>query len=125
MTGTKLGENAFRVMLARLGKEDPGRVKAALSRCAEECKFKVTLADILERLPKTPDQVPKDPEAAWDMAIKMLGSATEVSDARDSLKRSSAASRFQSGTLATRSGLAWRSGLRIPPTMRSAVIVGM
>ena len=78
ITGTKLSDQAVNLMLNRLSRESPDAVKHALSRCAEECRFKVTLADILGRLPAKPDEVPKDPEAAWDMAKQLIGHASEA-----------------------------------------------
>lgn len=78
VTGTKLSDEGFNLMLNRLNRESPDAVKHALSRCAEECRFKVTLADILDRMPRRPDEVPKDPEVAWEIAKRLVGSANEA-----------------------------------------------
>ena len=53
-------------MLARLKREDhDGTLWRLCPAVAEECKFKLTLADILERLPNGPASA----EAAWVQAV--------------------------------------------------------
>ena len=77
VTGTKLSDQAVNLMLNRLSRECPEAVKHALSRCAEECRYKVTLADILGRLPDRDNEAPTDPELAWQIALRELWPSTE------------------------------------------------
>ena len=78
VTGTKMSDNAVALIVGNLEEYPAEDVRAALSRCARECKGFVTLADILERLPKNPKAVPADAEEAWSLAVQLLGSASEA-----------------------------------------------
>ena len=77
--GTELSEAALSVMANDLAAHPEADVIAALVRCRREIKYRLTLADILERLPDdiSPAAVPINIDAAWDMAVRLLGSLTE------------------------------------------------
>ena len=66
-THTSIDDNTFRVILHELRSEADTHgehaVRSALRRCIRECKHRVTLADILERMPSGA-RMP-DADAAW------------------------------------------------------------
>lgn len=66
VTGTRLSDAAVSAILARLGDYDADKVVAALRRCMDECKHRLTLADILERIPGRA----MGAEEAWGIALK-------------------------------------------------------
>ena len=51
LTGTQLSEAAARVMAEDLGQYPEDEVLAALARCRRELKGKLTIADVLDKLP--------------------------------------------------------------------------
>ncbi|MDE2823696.1 MAG: hypothetical protein OXK79_09345, partial [Chloroflexota bacterium] len=66
VTNTVVSESAVKVMEADLREYPEEAVVGALTRCRRECKHRLTLADILERLPGTPTG---NAEAAWAEAV--------------------------------------------------------
>ena len=54
LTGTRMSDDGLTLLIRRLEREDPDRVRRALERCAEECRYRLTLADILQRMPSLP-----------------------------------------------------------------------
>lgn len=50
MTGTDWSEGAIAIALKELANHHQSAVISSLERCSRECKFKITLADIIERL---------------------------------------------------------------------------
>ena len=72
-TGTKIGDEGISLILRALDQHPEAAVLSALSRCAAEVKYRLTLADILERMPVStaPNAVPTDPDMAWEMAIRL------------------------------------------------------
>ena len=79
VTGTRMSDHAVQMMVRRLSSESPAAVRAALGRCADECRGRLTLADILARLPREPNHVPANPDEAWTMAVALVGNAGETS----------------------------------------------
>ena len=65
VTGTKMSDSAIGVMAERLEREDDTAVLRALERCMEECRYRLTLADILDRLPGAA----RSADAAWAEAV--------------------------------------------------------
>ena len=51
LTGTTWSDDAMRVALAELGRHDEREALAALTACARDLKFRLTLADVIERMP--------------------------------------------------------------------------
>ena len=68
LIGWDLKESAMRAMAARLERYPVPDVLGALDRCACECKYKLTLADVIERLPPSPESITAD--QAWAIAVK-------------------------------------------------------
>jgi len=64
--GHELSPNAARMMIAELSQYNEPMVLAALRRCARECKYKLSLADIISRL----DDGRPGAEEAWSMLPK-------------------------------------------------------
>ena len=64
VTGTKMSDVAMLAIVSRLKDEDENAVLAALERCMTECKYRLTLADIMERLPGHAGA-----DAAWEEAM--------------------------------------------------------
>ena len=50
-TGTQWSDDTVSYVLAKLSGREEADVLVALERCIERCKYKLTLADILECLP--------------------------------------------------------------------------
>ena len=50
-TGTQWSDDTVSYVLAKLAGKDEADVLVALERCIERCKYRLTLADILECLP--------------------------------------------------------------------------
>jgi len=63
VTGTELSKMALTVMVRDLSRYPQEQVIGALHRCARECKYKLALADIIERL----DDGRPGGEEAWSM----------------------------------------------------------
>lgn len=75
LTGTKLSNDAARAFLRRLEQEDESAVIAAIGRATDECKYRLTVADVLERMP---GRATMDADAAWALAIESgLGDGDE------------------------------------------------
>ena len=64
VTGTKMSEGAVKVMVSDLAEHPETDVLNALQRCRRECKFRMTLADVLERMPGAVNA-----DAAWEQAL--------------------------------------------------------
>lgn len=62
VVGHELSDTALEIMVRDLQRYEAGSVISALERCARECKYKLTLADIIERL----DDGRPTPEEAWN-----------------------------------------------------------
>ena len=65
LTGTTMTDIGVDAVLAELEAHPVDDVVVALRRCRRESRYKLTLADILERLPGT-----LGAEAAWALALK-------------------------------------------------------
>ena len=65
LTGTELSQAAMRVMVEDLAVHPTGDVLTALDRCRRECRHRLTLADVLDRLPNRPP----GPEEAWELVV--------------------------------------------------------
>ena len=67
LTNTRLSDHALLAMLRVLEDHPEPAILAALDRCQREVKYRLTLADILERLPGQPP----DADAAWEEALRL------------------------------------------------------
>ena len=67
VVGRTLSAEAIALMAARLEREDRAFVTKALIRCMDECKGRLALADILDRMPSRPTGA----DAAWELAIQL------------------------------------------------------
>lgn len=67
VVGDTLSANAIAMIAARLEREDLPTVEKALMRCMDECKWRLTLADILDRMPSRPIGA----DAAWEVAMRL------------------------------------------------------
>ena len=67
VVGRTLSIEAIALMAARLEREDRALVNKALMRCMDECKGRLALADILDRMPSRP----MGADAAWEMAMQL------------------------------------------------------
>ena len=67
LIGTQFSPAAYDAMLDELEQYPEKDVLAALHRCRRECRGRLALADILERLPGTSKM---GPEAAWNEALR-------------------------------------------------------
>lgn len=76
ITGTNLSEAAQLLMIKQLGNYPAPMVLAALHRCAAECKFRLTLADVITRL----DDGRLGAETAWSLFPKTEDVAGLVTD---------------------------------------------
>lgn len=65
LLGTELSEPGLEMMLADLSAYAEPDVGQALTRCRRECRHRLTLADIVARLPHQPP----GPEEAWARAV--------------------------------------------------------
>lgn len=65
VTGTMLSEAALTVMVNRLAQHGEADALQALQRCMDEVKHRLTLADVLERMPNRPPGA----EEAWGIAV--------------------------------------------------------
>ena len=91
LTGTQLSDPAKGMMVKQLAGYPARQVLGSLERCAAECKFKLTLADVISRLedgrpgaeeawanfPKSEDQagiVTDEMSVAWGAAAPLYGS---------------------------------------------------
>lgn len=63
LTGSEISEGALDVMVMDLAAYPEQQVMAALTRCRRECRHRLTLADIIQRL----DDGRPGPEEAWAM----------------------------------------------------------
>lgn len=61
MAGQDMSEPAMEMIVDELASFDFVEVKKAIRRCARECKYKITLAEIIERI----DDGRPSPEKAW------------------------------------------------------------
>ena len=59
--GTSLSDTAAEIMLRDLSRYEYQDVIEALGRCCRECKYKLTLADIVDRLPAGGQMLPAPP----------------------------------------------------------------
>ena len=66
VTGTRLSDMAVKVMLRALAEHPEPAVLAALERCQTEVRHRLTLADIIARLPTTTPSA----DAAWELAMR-------------------------------------------------------
>ena len=66
LTGTELSARAIAMMVSDLSEYAAEDVTVALKRCRRECRYKLTLADIIERLPNQP----LIGAAAWEIALR-------------------------------------------------------
>lgn len=76
VTGTSLSKAAQILMLLELETSPALQVLSALRRCATECRFKLTLADIVSRI----DDGRPGAEAAWASFPKSEADAAVVTD---------------------------------------------
>ena len=67
VVGDTLSANAIAMIAGRLEKEDLPTVEKALMRCMDECRWRLTLADILDRMPSRPIGA----DAAWEVAMRL------------------------------------------------------
>ncbi len=74
VTGTTVSDAAARLMVEELGTYPCAQVLGALRRCAKECKFKLTLADVIDRL----DDGRPGAEEAWALFPKTEEEAAVV-----------------------------------------------
>ena len=65
LTGSTLTDIGLDAFLAELAAYLEADVVVALKRCRRECKYRISLADVLDRLPGT-----LGAEAAWALALK-------------------------------------------------------
>ena len=77
--GGEIGKVALDIITDDLSAYPYEHVSAALVRCRRECKYRLTLADILQRMPVStaPNTVPTDPDMAWEMAVRLRGQRDE------------------------------------------------
>ena len=77
--GTNFSEAALTVIVNDLASHPENDVLAALVRCRREVKYRLTLADILQRMPVStaPNTVPTDPDMAWELAVRLRGQRDE------------------------------------------------
>lgn len=61
MAGQEISEAAMDMMASELSQFEFGAVQNALRKCARECKYKITLAEIIDRI----DDGRPSPEKAW------------------------------------------------------------
>lgn len=61
MAGQEMSEAAMDMMASELSQFEFGAVQNALRKCARECKYKITLAEIIDRI----DDGRPSPEKAW------------------------------------------------------------
>lgn len=66
VTNTNISAAAMRVILHELAEHPEDDVLAALKACRTQCKGRLSLADILERMPNRPMAA----DAAWDLAVR-------------------------------------------------------
>lgn len=74
LTGTMLSEAAARVLLADLAEFSDDQLLAALTRCRKELKGRLTVADIIARIPGGHPT----PEEAWSMVAHVVGDENET-----------------------------------------------
>lgn len=74
LTGTQLSEAAARVFCADLARYPLTQVLPALDRCRRECRGRLTLADVMQRL----DDGRPGPEEAWAAVAKLTEADTVV-----------------------------------------------
>lgn len=74
MVGRPLSDLAVAAMTRRLQPYGAQRVAKALDRCAHELRGRLTLADVLERIPGTHP----GPEEAWSIAIRAYDESASV-----------------------------------------------
>lgn len=74
LTGTQLSEAAARMLINDLAGEDETELLAALTRCRRELKGRLTVGEILSRIPSGHPS----PEEAWAMVHHALGDERET-----------------------------------------------
>lgn len=74
--GTALSESAAMLMAEDLSAYPLQAVKDALVRCRRECKFRLTLAEIIERI----DDGRPGPEEAWSLVPMSEGQTAVITD---------------------------------------------
>lgn len=72
--GRPLSDAAVAIMARELSKHPPEAVADALRRCATECRHRLTLADVFERMPGSHP----GPEEAWSIASRAYDEAASV-----------------------------------------------
>lgn len=73
VTGTELSEAAIRAMEYDLAAYPEDAVLKALTRCRRECKHRLTLADVIERLQGSDGRPTAD--EAWSIALVLMDEA--------------------------------------------------
>ncbi|HEX4843170.1 MAG TPA: hypothetical protein VFV57_05825 [Limnobacter sp.] len=76
ITGATLSVPAIRGMAMELAQHPEDAVLKALARCKRECKYRLTLADVLERLSVPGGHVGAD--EAWSIAIQAMDESVTV-----------------------------------------------
>ena len=74
LCGTQLSESAARVFISDLAKYPHEQVLAALVRCRRECRGRLTLADVIQRV----DDGRPGPEEAWSACANLTEADTIV-----------------------------------------------
>ncbi len=95
LTGTEMSDGAKSLLLRQLGTYPAAQVLRALERCACECRFKLTLADVVSRFedgrpgaeeawasfPKNEDDagvVSKEMSMAWGVASSLFAAGDQI-----------------------------------------------
>ena len=86
LTGTKLSDIGIEAILAELSAYPEAGVVEALKRCRRECKYRMSLADVIERMPGRQLEAWKMSDDALVDRAKEIGIST-VGKSRDQLVR--------------------------------------